>query len=287
MAIKKGESAEALSPSRNLILPLDHHRQKRQERIDQGLQWKNKVSAVEKQEELLIKIVRCLSKKRLESYFKNSSEEISVALSRYLWNIALSESLYPSLNVLEIALRNELFTKLSQQFGKEWLFYEESAFFRKDEQRKITQAKSLFKTSKQKIEPERLVPELNFGFWTGLFNGYYEMHIWRIMFSSRANQRIFPFLPRRIRTRNALSKKINHIRKLRNRIFHHEPIWHKEDLAQTHLDILETVYWISPELCSFLHQIDKFPNIFKSGQRDCMNQVELVLRTAQAKNSGF
>lgn len=47
--------------------------------------------------------------------------------ARYAWNMALSENLYPSLQALEIALRNTIHYAASQHFNRSDWFNEPSA----------------------------------------------------------------------------------------------------------------------------------------------------------------
>jgi hypothetical protein len=72
-------------------------------------------------------------------------------------------------------------------------------------------------------------------------------------------------MPRHIRIRKNLSKRLNRVRTLRNRIFHHEPIWHWRDLHNQHADILETITWVNPAMTVFAEQFDRFDEIYKNG----------------------
>ncbi|CAA9324623.1 MAG: hypothetical protein AVDCRST_MAG68-2010 [uncultured Gemmatimonadetes bacterium] len=50
-----------------------------------------------------------LSRERLEGGYGGSAMRRQDVIVRYLWNVALCEALYPSLQSLEVALRNTLF----------------------------------------------------------------------------------------------------------------------------------------------------------------------------------
>lgn len=45
---------------------------------------------------------------------------ITDALARYLWNVALSQALYPTLGALAVGLRNNLHDELAAQYGPSW-----------------------------------------------------------------------------------------------------------------------------------------------------------------------
>ena len=76
----------------------------------------------------------------------------------------------------------------------------------------------------------------------------------------------FPYMPRHLRTRKNVSVRFERIRRLRNRIFHHEPIWYWHDLANQHQDILEAIAWIEPAARDFVAVIDKFPDVYQNGR---------------------
>lgn len=63
-------------------------------------------------------ITESLSPERLSPYAHDGVDQ-EVALARYLWNVALSEALYSSLQFCEVSLRNTLHTFLSQHYGEE------------------------------------------------------------------------------------------------------------------------------------------------------------------------
>jgi hypothetical protein len=54
---------------------------------------------------------------------------------------------------------------------------------------------------------------------------------------------------------------MNHIRRLRNRVFHHEPIWYWKDLRQQHNEIIEAIGWINPAMMSFIQTLDRFDEV--------------------------
>ena len=101
-----------------------------------------------------------------------------------------------------------------------------------------------------------IIAELNFGFWTSLFDVRYERIFWQKLIKD-----MFPSMPRRLRTRHTASARLNRIRKLRNRVFHYEPIWHWADLQEQYREILETTHWISPETATLVHSKSRFPGI--------------------------
>jgi hypothetical protein len=201
-----------------------------------------------------------ISNERLEAYRRTASDTDPDLLGRYQWNIALSEALYPVLNILEIALRNSIHQAIRQAFNNQLWMDMRPALLDPREQEKVIAAKQELQRQRKPPAPGRLIAELNFGFWTSLFDARYEQRLW-----PRLLKDTFPTLPSRLRTRRTLSRRLNDIRYLRNRIFHHEPIWHLKDLGQRHGAILEAIYWISPTLRNMIQPIDRFPEVYRNG----------------------
>ncbi len=209
------------------------------------------------------KLKRVLSNERLAGYQQQLSGNGNRNLfSHYAWNIAVSESLYSSLQLLEIGLRNTLHQAAAAHFGKVDWFLDNSIIQTRD-QLTVDKAKQMLRRKKKKLEPGRIIAELNFGFWTSLFDKRYEQTLWPFLIKAS-----FPHMPKTIRTRKNLSKRFNKIRLLRNRIFHHEPIWYWQDLAQQHDAILNELGWIDPALQDLAGAIDHFPDVYQNGLND-------------------
>lgn len=197
-----------------------------------------------------------VSEPRLSTYL-STGDTNSTLLSRYLWNIALSESLYPALNGLEISLRNSLHRALTElQDDENWFDSILSGYGKQ----KLQRVKQRLTSSGKVPSTNQIVADFDFGLWTHLFHRSYEGSIWPHLLRP-----VFPYAPRRNRTRNALHNMLNDFRKLRNRVFHYEPIWYWQDLPTTHQQIVEVIGWISPEKQSLVQLIDRFPVVHSQG----------------------
>ncbi len=212
---------------------------------------------------------RALSAGRLEPYLSQSTQpDMAVALATYLWNLALCESLYPSLHGIEVSLRNSIHDTASSKFGNEFWFTSRLAGHEKETIEKIG-----LDFSRRNIEarPGNYVSECNFGFWVGLFKSEYEQILWRNM-----TRDVFPYAPRRSSTRRAIRSRLDSIRRLRNRVFHFEPIWRLPDLRQQHFNILETIGWINPKFREMTELVDRFPQIFDDGPAAYQARLETL-----------
>jgi hypothetical protein len=121
-------------------------------------------------------------------------------------------------------------------------------------------------------EAGRLVAELSFGFWTTLFDVRYEQD--RVLWPRLFAQKIFAHAPRQKRSRKALSPLLNRVRHLRNRAFHHEPIWHWSDLTQQHALVIDLLGWMGPQLRATGSAVDRFPRVHREGVAALRARIE-------------
>ena len=154
----------------------------------------------------------------------------------YRKNLLISKNAYIPLSILEISLRNALDDHFSSKISPDW--HLDTTFLSVGAQKKITEAIDLLKKRKEAITKEKIIAELNFGFWVNLFQKPYQNHL-----RTRDLQRIFPNMPSKdvmILNREEIYKKLDHIRAFRNRIFHYEKVINKDHYN----GIEEEIYFI-------------------------------------------
>lgn len=213
------------------------------------------------------KLQKHLSTPRISRYLHEAGQDQALALRRYRTNVELSEALFPALNAVEISLRNAVHAQLSGQFGRpDWWVAKHSivgtrarpgAFFKS--QAKIDQAKSELNRRREATSPDKIVCELTFGFWTSLFNSPLHRDIW----GDGRLHLVFAHCPKDIRQRHTISAALNHIRFLRNRVFHYEPIlWLSEpELGAHHKHCMRILNWLDPDLEQWVAAVDRFPDL--------------------------
>ena len=123
----------------------------------------------------------------------------------------------------------------------------------------LQEARDQLTTYRKPHEPGRIVAELSFGFWSSMFNSPYE-HTWYAD-GAALLENVFPHLPRTLRTRKKISQRVERIRRLRNRVFHYEPIWNKTDLQERHGQIHEALAWINIEIRDVVALSDRFDSV--------------------------
>lgn len=211
----------------------------------------------------LLPLVQSISYERLSVYGYQSHHSDSqnvAALARYLWNIALSESFYPSIQLCEITLRNQLYTQVAQKFNDiDWLNNAAILVNHRDREDVEAIRLSLLKRNRD-ASAHRIIPELSFGFWSGLLHKRYEGVFWPWLLKP-----CFPYLAKRNRTQSYVFQRLNDIRQLRNRIFHHEKIGHLTNLLDIHQEICDVIAWMAPDMLSYLQSIDRFDAVYQQG----------------------
>lgn len=229
------------------------------------------------QEKFAIELKRSLSTERLDGYRQRGAtakaDNPDNLFSHYAWNIALSESLYAPLQCLEVCLRNSLHNAITGKCGRtDW--YDTSVLIGAEDTKRVQKAKDRLADRKKPTDPGHIVAELTFGFWTSLFDKRYEQSLCNQILSS-----VFPHMPRHIRKRSTVSAYLNDVRNLRNRVFHHEPIWYWSDLSRHHNNIYTVMAWINPVMCSFVKEIDRFPLVYQTGLVGYHNIISKITQT--------
>ena len=132
---------------------------------------------------------------------------------------------------------------LSSGFGRpDWY---DHVPFRTPEQEAVVKAKRKLKAEAKPETPGRVVAELSFGFWTALTDKRYARSLW-VPHLCKA------FLHRRMNHKTAHAR-LDGIRKLRNRVAHHEPIMSR-NLAQDLEEVIETIGWICPTTAAWVDE---------------------------------
>jgi hypothetical protein len=224
--------------------------------------------------ELFASLREALSSDRINAYRRSSAETDLDLLERYFWNMALCEAIYPTLQSLEIALRNNIHDAATRRHRTtEWLI-QRPPVLHASEQAEVAAALGRLGRSSKPVTSSRIVAELHFGFWTSLLDRRYEQRLW-----PRLLRDVFPNLPRRRRTRHTVSARMSEMRRLRNRVFHHEPIWHWQNLPQLHQELLETIRWLDQAMADTVSLFDRFPDVYTKGSSPYRQQLERLAET--------
>jgi hypothetical protein len=183
----------------------------------------------------LTELERTLSRDRLAPYLAYVGGNQERAVRLYEQNTALAEALYGILQGLEIALRNAIHEQMTLGLGVEawWTV----VTLGPEQQSMIRKAEDALRREGKPPDAGRVIAELSFGFWTGITGPKYA-DLWR-------NYLVKAFARRPVQ-RIDVHTRLNSIRKLRNRVAHHEPILFSGRLVKYTNQIFDTISWMSP-----------------------------------------
>jgi hypothetical protein len=219
-------------------------------------------------------IEQSISSARLQRYQSNPFDSLETVIN-YFWNIALAESLYCSLNMVEIALRNGLHNALAHQFGTP-TWYDRAGLLEWRQAVEVRKTKARIAARGDLVTSDRVVSELTFGFWVTILSRPYDSRLWSSWKASPLKT-AFVRIPRSLRQRQHIHQHYNAIRELRNRVFHHEPIFDDQLLDQRHDGVKRGLYWLNPEMVNCLEYYDRFPDVLRSGRTSIEGTLKLKL----------
>jgi hypothetical protein len=206
-------------------------------------------------------VVEAISRPRLAAYgiTPDPDCDLTAVVARHGRNIVVSESLYPLLHLLELVLRNRVHDAFRAHFGTDEWFRQ--PWLDAQERKQVEKAEADLKAHRYPTNPDDVVAALTFGFWCALFNRRYESSHGRGLWPHLLRA-VVPRAPRYARTREQLQSRLEKARRVRNRVFHHEPIAHWNNLASQYADLVELLGWFSPEAREHLAHICRFKSVW-------------------------
>jgi len=205
--------------------------------------------------QILKSLERTVSPSRLSTYTKLVNGNVETAIKLYAWNTALSEALYSPIQGFEITLRNTLHNSLATRIADNWF---DVYHFENREREQIIKAKNYLYILGKSMSVPNVIAALNFGFWAGILDRLYENNLWRPYL-----RQAFKSAPNPLR-RKQIFVIVDRVRRLRNRIAHHEPIL-KRNLGEDHEIMLELIGWLCKDTESWVRQQSRFEGVWKNG----------------------
>lgn len=175
-----------------------------------------------------------LSRERLKKYLINQNDNLDAAIALYERNMQLSAAFYPDLQCLEVCLRNKIHLAMRENYSNAWLRDGGVPLESQARDGIETAWCDLDKPDAEKTSGD-VIAELKFSFWVGLLAARYDDTIWR-----KALHKAFPNYKGK---RSVVHGRMNAIRRFRNRMAHHEPIFHK-DLRRMNAEISDAIGWM-------------------------------------------
>ncbi|MBL7664987.1 MAG: Abi family protein [Bacteriovoracaceae bacterium] len=188
-------------------------------------------------------ISNLLSDKRLDGYRGGTRNDLQMILHRYNYNIELSNEFYPFLSIFEVAFRNSLHLSWGKHFqDSNWICNYKKYSLAIIETSKIEDAIDELTNKRKPINGDGLIAELNLGFWVNLFDHRY------LEINKKTIKDSFPNATNKQRDIFRIKSQLNDIRNLRNRIFHHEPIWNWNNLEDFLNNLKNFILWMDKDL---------------------------------------
>jgi hypothetical protein len=189
-----------------------------------------------------------------------SNGDLSVALRLYEENTRLAEAFYTPLQCLEVCFRNCLEGQLAARYGIDW-YGNGSIRFSVGSDQQIHDAISQLNIARRPITAAEIIPELKFAFWVGILAAHYDNTLWR--------QSLFRAFHAG-RPRNVVHGRFNALRRFRNRVMHHEPIFDRP-LQQLHDEIIEAIGWMCRDTSAWAAHHSRFAAVSVSIARPGAN----------------
>ena len=179
---------------------------------------------------------------RLQSLLGEEGFDSLKAGRLYIENLEISARLWIFFNIFEIFLRNSISNQLLLMFPEQPWWVEPEFLLSKD-RRTINMVRRQIENRKGDVEFADVIGGISLGFWTELLSSHYHQRLWE-----KGLSRAFPMFRGK---RRDLHTAVERLRKLRNRIAHHEPILNR-DLDYDFNLLLSLIGYMEPKVAAAL-----------------------------------
>jgi hypothetical protein len=198
-------------------------------------------------------IPRLLGDARFARYLEHYGGETVLALRLYSWNAAVASAFWGPLGIVEVAVRNAIHWRLADRAGIDKWWLDEKIWGQLlDKQRQEVQV-AIDTARRRNADPsaDDIVAASNFGLWVGLLSEgkprdpiySYETVFWQ--------PRLRGAFPHYRGGRRQLHGELDRIRKFRNRVAHHEPIF-RSNLETMISEIINVAGYVSADAAEFI-----------------------------------
>jgi hypothetical protein len=194
-------------------------------------------------------ITKALSTVRLGTYSCATGSSATIQpLDVYVWNALVSGAFFSSLHICEVIVRNAISSALEMKYGEAWPW--DQGF-----ERTLPSVRKNDLASARRGVPSgstgKVIAELKLAFWCNLLTARQDAHLW-----NSCLRVAFPLLPIPLTVpgaRRLLFDDMEALRRFRNRIAHHEPIF-EYALESHHKRIKRLIRWRCEETTEWLAQ---------------------------------
>jgi hypothetical protein len=196
---------------------------------------------------------------RLVPYLAACGGDRRRAIRLYSWNVEVSSAMWGPLHALEVNLRSDLHRCLSGSAGRPdwWLRF---GLFDPQPDQLARATRAAEAKHGVAFRAGDVVSELSFGFWTALLANRYHAMLWEVVL-----HRAFPLRPAALR-RGDLHARLQSLRRLRNSVAHHEPVFGR-DLARDHRDVLTLLGYLNAGAATWVASHSRVPAVLARRDR--------------------
>ncbi|HXC55164.1 MAG TPA: hypothetical protein VNU97_07715 [Rhizomicrobium sp.] len=216
-------------------------------------------------------IEKALQKQRLARYAAVAgSEDLGELLKFYMWNCALCEAFYLPLQMAEIVTRNAIHGALLFWLKDRW--FENQTFIGiLDPKFRDELAGHVVTNGELPDAAHQICSSLSFGFWEHLTIKRFNRILW-----NKGIGHNFPQAPVKIDAREDLHALIEKVRRWRNRIAHHKPIYDRSP-SDKYQDVLTLIRWVCNDTANWVASISRVQQVINAKPQAA--QVAAVLAT--------
>lgn len=215
---------------------------------------------------------KIMSSKRMERYLTACGGDTRKAMTLYRYNLQISQEMFTIVSCFEVALRNAIDRKLTENLGGEWLKESISTdgIFSQPILRKTH---DIIAFAHRKLQSAgtyshaKLLAEMEFGIWKYMFSPLQYRVTGRNLLS------IFPNKPRSSRemqyNQTYIFNELDKVNSLRNRIAHHETICFASNTSDIDTSYIINIYskiktlfaWMDIDSNSLLYGLDHISRV--------------------------
>lgn len=193
-----------------------------------------------------------LSAPRFATYLQAKNNVPHEALALYQWNLEISAAFIVPLQICEVSIRNSIADAIEFVHGANWP--RSNGFIRRlpNPQGRYSPKNELMNISRLQPTTGKVVAELKFVFWESMLTATHDNELWNPHFRA-----VFPHSDagKSIQQlRHEAHDEVFKIRKFRNRIAHHEPIFVR-NISEEYNRIRKVIGWKSQTACDWLDRV--------------------------------
>jgi len=210
----------------------------------------------------LAELPKLISAPRFATYLQACANHTADALELYQWNLEISAAFIVPIQICEIGVRNAVVEAIECVHGQNWPW--SNGFIRSLPIPKVpthyNPQQDLRRVASNQPTTGKVVAELKFAFWEKTFTRGQDSRLWLPYF-----RQVLPGSPVTLpisQARAHMFDTLQAIRRFRNRIAYHEPIFTR-NLAVEYSRLKDVITWRSPMAAAWLDRIERVNSLIR------------------------